>query len=237
MRSGFFRVHNAPHVDGGHTEEPRLMALFSAARDTINALQPPRSTPVSVDSLELQLASAQQRLATLQRRASAESAESKLLPRALKEAENLLEELRVTQEQLVEARERLDEIQAELTKQYEKYWQLFDEMPDAYVVTKPDSSIVEANRAAAELFNVSQRFLIGKPLSVFVCENRSEFLKSLPALGQQSRPTDIPFRLRPRERAPLDVCATVRAETGSIRWVVRPVEARAAIARLDSSGV
>lgn len=195
---------------------------------------------VSVDSLELQLASAEQRLATLQRRASAESIESKLLPRALKEAENLLEELRVAQEQLVEARQRLEDTQAELTKQYEKYWELFDEMPDAYVVTKPDSSIVEANRAAAELFNVSQRFLVGKPLSVFVCQNRSEFLQSLPALGEQDGPTEMSFRLRPRERAPLDVAATVRGDAGSIRWVVRAVDAKAILeheAEVDSSSV
>jgi PAS domain S-box-containing protein len=191
---------------------------------------------VSVDALELQLASAQQRLATLQRRASAESAESKLLPRALKEAENLLEQLRVTQEQLLETRARLEEVQGELTKQYEKYWELFDAMPDACVVTKPDSAILEANRAAAELFNVSQRFLIGKPLSVFVCQDRSGFLKVLQSLGEHTGSTELPFRLRPRERAPLDVSATLRVDSGSIRWVVRPVETRASLA-VDSSSV
>jgi PAS domain S-box-containing protein len=191
---------------------------------------------VSVDSLELQLASAQQRLATLQRRASAESVESKLLPRALKEAENLLEELRVAQEQLVEARQRLEDVQAELTKQYEKYWELFDQMPDAYLVTKLDSSIVEANRAAAELFNVSQRFLIGKPLSVFVCQDRSGFLRTLESMGEQTHATELSFRLRPRERAPLDVSASVRADGAAIRWVVRPVEVKASM-ELDSSSV
>ena len=192
---------------------------------------------MSVDSLELQLVSAQQRLATLQRRASAESGESKLLPRALKEAENLLEELRVAQEQLVEARHRIEDIQGELTKQYEKYWELFDEMPDAYLVTKADSSIVEANRAAAELFNVSQRFLIGKPLSVFVCQDRSGFLKTLESMSEHTLATELPFRLRPRERAPLNVSATVRADGVSIRWVVRPVEAGAPVAEVDSPTV
>jgi PAS domain S-box-containing protein len=192
---------------------------------------------VAVDALELQLASAQQRLATLQRRASAEPAESKLLARALKEAENLLEELRAAQEQLVEARSRVEDIQGELTKQYEKYWELFDAMPDAYLVTKPDSTIVEANRAAAELFNVSQRFLIGKPLSVFVCQDRSGFLKTLESVSEQTRPTDLPFRLRPRERAPLEVSATVRADGGSVRWVVRPVDARVVAEEARNSSV
>jgi PAS domain S-box-containing protein len=193
---------------------------------------------VSVDALELQLASAQQRLATLQRRAAAEPVESKLLPRVLKEADNLLEELRVAQEQLIETRNRMEEVQAELTRQYEKYWELFDAMPDAYVVTKPDSAIIEANRAAAELFNVSQRFLVGKQLSVFVCQDRSGFLKAMESLGEQPRGTELPFRLRPRERAPVDVTATVRVDGGSIRWVVRPVEAPAPREReVNSSSV
>jgi two-component system, OmpR family, sensor histidine kinase VicK len=197
----------------------------------------PEVNAVAVDSLELQLASAQQRLAALQRRASAEGTEAKLLPRALKEAENLVEELRVAQEQLVEARQRLEDVQAELTKQYEKYWDLFDEMPDAYVVTKPDSSIVEANRAAAELFNVSQRFLVGKPLSVFVCQDRSGFLKLLASMPEHAGSTEFTFRLRPRERAPVHVSATIRNEGSSIRWVLRPYQIRASVDEAASSGV
>jgi PAS domain S-box-containing protein len=192
---------------------------------------------VSVDALALQLASAQQRFATLQRRASAETTESKLLPRVLKEAENLLEVLRVAQEQLVEARERLDSVQGELTKQYEKYWELFDAMPDAYVVTKQDSSILEANRAAAELFNVSQRFLVGKTLSVFVCQDRSAFLRALQSLSEDTRPKELSFRLRPRERAPFDVAATVRVDAGSIRWVVKPIDVKAPVEQVGSSSV
>jgi PAS domain S-box-containing protein len=184
---------------------------------------------VSVDSLELQLASAQQRLSTLQRRAAAEPGQSKLLPRALKEAETLLEELRGAQEQLVEFRRRLDEVQTELARQCDKYAELFDEMSDPYLVTKLDSSIIEANRAAAELLNLSQRFLIGKPLSVFVCQDRSGLLNLLESMRDQTSATTLPFRLRPRERAPVDVFATIRADGGSIRWVVRPVEANVSV--------
>jgi PAS domain S-box-containing protein len=180
---------------------------------------------VSVDSLELQLASAQQRLSTLQRRAAAEPAPSKLLPRALKEAETLLEELRGAQEQLVEFRRRLEEVQTELARQNGKYAELFDEVSDAFVVTKLDSSIIEANRAAAELLNLSQRFLIGKPFSVFVCQDRSGFLNLLESMRDQTGATSLTLRLRPRERAPLDVSATIRADGGAIRWLVRAVDA------------
>jgi hypothetical protein len=55
-------------------------------------------------------------------------------------------------------------------------------------------------------------------------------------MGEQTHATELPFRLRPRERAPLDVSASVRADGAAIRWVVRPVEVKASM-ELDSSSV
>src|SRR5690349_11114421 len=116
---------------------------------------------ILMDALELQIASALQRYTALQRRATEErSDQSKLFGRALKELEGALEELRVAQEQLIESRNRMEQLQADLTQQYQKYWTLFDLLPQPCIVTRSDSTIVEANKAASELFNVSQRFLI-----------------------------------------------------------------------------
>ena len=92
---------------------------------------------MAIDVLEMQLVSAVQRLATLQRRAGTDRDHGKLLERALKELEAALEEVRVAQEQLVENRTRMEQLQVELTKQSERYWELFDEMPQPYVVTRP----------------------------------------------------------------------------------------------------
>jgi PAS domain S-box-containing protein len=178
---------------------------------------------MSVDSLELQLAAAVQRFNMLQRRGDAESGKgSTLLARALDEIEKALEELRVAQEQLVENRSRLDQMQSELTAQYEKYWELFNEMPQPYVVTKPDTTISEANEAAAELFNVSQRFLCGKTLSIFVCENRTGFLQAVERAAAAPDVTEMTVRIRPRERGAIDVAAKVRGGK-SLRWVLRRV--------------
>lgn len=192
-----------------------------------------------MDALELQIASALQRFSTLQRRAQGERAEQpKLLSRALKELEVVLEAVRVAQEQLVENRHRLEQLQAELTRRNEKYWALFDLMPLAYVVTKPDSTIVEANRAAAELFNVSQRFLVGKTMSVFVCEDRARFLLEAGRIASQPNLVDLTFRFRPRERAPIDVVARVAGDAESLRWLLQPASPAAApdrtAARLSS---
>jgi PAS domain S-box-containing protein len=174
---------------------------------------------MSLNPFELQLSSAIQRFHMLQRSGDREPGGSKLLPRALDELERALEELRVAQDQLVENRSRLEGMQAELTRQYEKYWQLFDEMPQAYVVTKPDTTITEANLAAAELLNVSQRFLAGKTLSVFVCEDRSGFLQAAARAAGEREPTEMTLRIRPRERATIGISATIRGGE-TLRWVL-----------------
>lgn len=177
---------------------------------------------MAVDSLELQLASALQRFQTLQRRAETQKESAALLARTLAELGTALEEVRVAQEQIVETRQRLHEAQSQLSDQRNKYWELFDEMPQPYVVTRTDSIIVEANRAGAALFNVSQRFLVGKAMSIFVCEDRSRFLTRLTHLGAEPEGSSLSFKLRPRERAPLVVEAKVKGDGSTLRWVLNP---------------
>lgn len=177
---------------------------------------------MALDSMELQLASAVQRYNNLQRRAEAGRESSALLAKTLAELGTALEEVRVAQEQLVESRVRIDHLQAELRQEKQRYWQMFDAMPDAYVVSRPDSTIIEVNRAAAQLLNVSQRFLVGKTLSVFVCENRSDFLDAGNRIASDGGSLQVSLRLRPRERAPLTIAATVSGEGDALRWVLKP---------------
>ena len=59
---------------------------------------------MAIDVLELQLVSALQRFAALQRRAESDRDQPKLLARTLEELEGALEEVRVAQEQLIEGR-------------------------------------------------------------------------------------------------------------------------------------
>lgn len=179
---------------------------------------------MAVDALDLQIVSALQRFSSLQRRAASDPADpAKLLDRAVSELGTALEELRVAQEQIVENRVRMEELQAELTTQYEKYWRLFDRMPQPYLVTRADSTILEANRAAADLLNVSQRFLVGKILSVFVCADRTRFLADASRVPPDGSTLEIAFRLRPRERAPLSIIAHVSSEGDGLRWILRAV--------------
>jgi PAS domain S-box-containing protein len=177
---------------------------------------------MSVDALELQLAAALQRYHTLQRRAESQAKDpGTLATRTLAELGTAIEELRVAQEQIQENRRRQEELQQELAAQCAKYWELFDEMPDPYLVTRPDTTILDANRAAAELFNVSQRFLAGKTLSVFICEDRGRFLNESARLARDKETAEWEVKLRPRERAPLRVSIRVRGDGTNLRWVIR----------------
>ena len=143
--------------------------------------------------------SALQRFTRLKQSADNVRSESPgLATRVLTELETALEELRVAQDQLVENRSHLERLQTELTQQCGKSWELFELMPAAYVVTTPDSTITEANKAAAELFNVSQRFLIGKTLGVFVSEDRARILTEVSRLSAQQGSAELTFRMRPR---------------------------------------
>jgi len=182
---------------------------------------------VAVDALELQLAAALQRYHTLQRRIEHQQKDpGSVATRTLAELGTALEELRVAQEQIIENRRRMEEMQSELASQLTKYCELFDEMPDPYVVTRPDTTILEVNRAASELFNVSQRFLAGKTLSVFVCEDRGRFLDESTRIARDKSTADLQLKLRPRERAPQCVTARVRGDGTNLRWIFRLARAQ-----------
>ena len=180
---------------------------------------------MGIDVLELQLVSALQRFSTLQRSAANGGDHPKLLARSITELESVLDMLRVAQQQLVENRARLEQMQNELSREREKYRRLFDEMPQPYVITRSDTLILEANFAASELLNVSQRFLVGKTLSVFVCEDRTRFLLDAARMMSEPAPVEMTVKMRPRERAPLMVTAKVTGDDSGLRWIIQPIAA------------
>jgi hypothetical protein len=59
---------------------------------------------------------------------------------------------------------------------------------------------------------------------VFVCEERNRFVNESLRVARDARSQELMFKLRPRERAPLDVTARVSGDESSLRWVLRPHE-------------
>src|SRR6266542_3311209 len=67
---------------------------------------------------------------------------------------------------LVEA--ELDVARAENEAERGRYRDLFHFAPDGYMVTDPFGKVTEANRAAAKMLHVELRFLLRKPITVFI---------------------------------------------------------------------
>lgn len=97
-----------------------------------------------------------------------------LLPLAFKELGIVSEELQVAVEELQKQNVELASTQTAVEIERQRYQELFEFAPYGYLVTDTAGTIQEANQAVAKLLNVSQRFLVGKPLVIFVAESERQ---------------------------------------------------------------
>jgi PAS domain S-box-containing protein len=120
------------------------------------------------------------RLSTLYQGVNAMSASPDLLPTFFMELGNASEEMQIAVEELQKQNEALAAARFAAESQSQRYQDLFEFVPDAYLMTDIYGTIQEANRAAGSLLNISPRFLIGKPLTAFVKpQELKEFLPKL----------------------------------------------------------
>ena len=97
------------------------------------------------------------------------------------------------------------------------------------MVTDPLARILEANRAAAALFEAEREFLTGKPLAAYVASgDRWGFRTMVNRLqrGDEERVSDRALRFRRRGGEILTVAATVEpvldeGEPATLRWLLR----------------
>lgn len=133
-----------------------------------------------------------------------------LLPVAFKELGIVSEELQVAVDELQQQNEELAAARSAVEAERQRYQDLFEFAPDGYMVTDVNGTIQEANRTAAKLLNVSQRFLIGKPLIVFVTEDeRQTFHSKLTELQNVEQMQEWVVRLSPRNSQSLKAALTV----------------------------
>jgi PAS domain S-box-containing protein len=110
--------------------------------------------------------------------------------------------------------------------------QILERGPDGYIVTDRAGIILDANHAAADLLGLAVRFLIRKPLSLFVEESDLRaFRWRLNDAHAQDR-GEWPLRIRPREGQPFTAGVTVTTleprpgEATDLRWFLRDISAR-----------
>ncbi|HEV2132508.1 MAG TPA: ATP-binding protein [Longimicrobiaceae bacterium] len=194
---------------------------------------PTNETPAE-DRLHQYIREVQKRLTELHRDAMASSSAqaSGLVEELIEELYTSVEELRVSQEELREQNQWLAESQEMLAAERQRYHELFDLAPDAYLVTDLQGGIREANRAAARLLGIEQRHLPGKPLVLYV---EDEDLRGLHALlatvAEKGRVEEWQLRLRPRSAPPVPVAVTATArengdQTHGVRWLIRDISER-----------
>jgi PAS domain S-box-containing protein len=93
------------------------------------------------------------------------------LDEAAEELSICIEELRVSEEELLERDLRIVETTTHLQLEHKRYRDLFEFSPDGYIITNLAAVIQEANAIAAKMLNVRRELLVGKPLIVFVEKN------------------------------------------------------------------
>jgi signal transduction histidine kinase len=99
----------------------------------------------------------------------------------------------------------------------DRYRALFDAAPTALLVTTHDLVIVECNAAAARLLDVQERFLIGKPLTVYVDLGSRRLLRSA---GFHRGSERLSLRMRRRSGVAFDAEAVATPTSREIYWSV-----------------
>jgi PAS domain S-box-containing protein len=152
---------------------------------------------------------------------------------ALEQLQSSLEEMQVAEEELRVQHEELEHTAILLEGERQKYQQLFESAPDAYLVTDQLGAIREANQAACRLFGIPLRRVLGKPFSVFIPpDHRRPFRLELArrAAGEGTGEWELTVEPRTGPRVPIACTLVVGRvqETGErvLLWLVRDITER-----------
>lgn len=159
--------------------------------------------------------------------------QKQMLAEIFKEVESALEELHVTEEELRQQNKAQEASRESVEAECQRYQELFEFAPDGYLMTDTVGTIWKANRTVAKLLNVSQRFLVDKPLIIFVEDDaRLNFHAKLTQLQKTEQLQEWEVRLSPRQSESFDAALTmsaVRNQEGkmfAIRICVRDITDR-----------
>jgi len=188
-----------------------------------------------------QVEALQGRLDRLYRCINTANEKSHLLPSACKELGIASEELQVAMEELLAQAEESIAMQVQLTAERQRYQDLFQFSPHACLETDTQGEILEANQAAAKLLNVSQGFLVGKPLALYLIKSdRRKFRSQLVQIQQRNLQQEWIAQIQPRQSEPLKVILTVSPycdkdnQSISLHWSIQQISDRQSRLRKDS---
>ncbi|WP_353932157.1 PAS domain S-box protein [Okeanomitos corallinicola TIOX110] len=113
------------------------------------------------------------------------------------ELEQTIEELQVVEEEICQQNEQILVASQIADLERQRYYNLFELTPYGYLITSKLGIIEEANQAASTLLSVDQKYLVGKPLQIFITQKEHEDFISQLADTQQIQEWEI--YLQPRQ--------------------------------------
>jgi PAS domain S-box-containing protein len=169
---------------------------------------------------------------------------SEMLPQAFEELHHSSKTLQLAVEELYQQNEELIRTQNFLAAEHQRYQDLFELAPDAYLVTNASGTIHEANQMAAKLLNVGKHFLVGKPITNFIpLEEREQVRSEINRLSESDTDTELLVRLQQRHGDTFNAALTVAAARNqqgqviSLRWLVRNITGRQQWESLESKSI
>lgn len=188
-----------------------------------------------------QVEALQGRLDRLYRCVNTANDKSHLPPSALKELGIASEELQVAMEELLAQAEESVAMQVQLTAERQHYQDLFRFSPHACLETDTHGKILEANQAVAKLLNVSQQFLVGKPLAIYLIKSdRRKFRSQLVQIQQRNLQQEWIAQIQPRQSEPIEAILTVIPHCNlanqpiRLHWSIEKISDRQPRLRKDS---
>ncbi|MCU0533740.1 MAG: PAS domain S-box protein, partial [Hydrococcus sp. Prado102] len=149
---------------------------------------------------------------------------------ANQELQLTLEELVVTQEELREQNEKLCAAREMAESERQRYQDLFEFAPDGYLVTDTRGNIQEANRAAAVLLGANQKYLVGKPLALFIAETDREIFFARQTELQQIQDWEVYLKPKKGKPFPAAIAMTsvhdAQGRRVGLRWLLRDISER-----------
>jgi two-component system phosphate regulon sensor histidine kinase PhoR len=110
-----------------------------------------------------------------------------------------------------------------LAEEAQRYRTLYETAPIAFLTTDELGKVIEANAATCELLHVEWRYLLGKPLSVFVDgSSRREFRHCLLAATREQG-AEAGVRMRRRGGVAFEAVVRARAAGTELLWTLEDV--------------
>ena len=179
-------------------------------------------------SLSEQIQAMQQRMQLLYRSAHNESRQYELLPKAFDELDHALEELQTLETEIYQQQVQLLDTREHLEAERQTYQDLFEFAPVSYLITSPEGTIHRANQAGAALFETVEKFMIGRPLALFVPEGeRRAFRTAVAQLPSKDGVQEWTLQMQSWGGPVFDVAISVGVVRGrlghplTLRWIIK----------------